>query len=137
MIHTEKIAEILFEHSQTIPEHMYLHTMNMLKIYNETSDKERNENETDIEEYILNFENPLRLQIQKHITKPCFVCYMPECNTPICGFCDKSCRNLVCSFCMGFVILCIIGVVIWCIGTNNRITSGSGGRIHNITKHAI
>ena len=136
MIHTEKIAELLFEHSQNIPEYMYVHTMNMLKIYNESPTEERNNNESHIEKYILKFDNPLRSRIQQHITKPCCVCYMPECRSPSCDFCDNSCRNMVCSCFMGFMVLCIIGVVIWCIGTNNRITSG-GGFIRNITNPSI
>ena len=51
MIETDKIAEILFEQSHNIPEYMYLHTMNMLKIYNESPTEERNNNEYCIEKY--------------------------------------------------------------------------------------
>jgi hypothetical protein len=126
MIHSIKIAEILFEQSQNIPEHMYIHTMNMLKQYNESQEIF---NECEFEQYILKFDNPLRSQIQKHITKPCCVCYIPECPT-----CDKNCRSFVCSCCMGFVVLCIIGVVIWCIGTNNRTYDKF---IQNITKSSL
>jgi hypothetical protein len=136
MIETGKIAEILFEQSQNIPEYMYLHTMNMLKVYNESSNEEQVDNEAEIEQYILKFDNPLRSRIQKHITKPCCICYMPECHIPTCDICDKPCRSFMCSCCMGFIVLCIIGVVIWCIGTNNRITSG-GGFIRNITKPSM
>jgi hypothetical protein len=125
MINTEKIAEILFEESQNIPEFKYLHTMNMLKGYPEIVTEEQ------IEKYIFTFDNPLRSRIQKYITKPCFICIIPECKILEC--CDRPCRNMACSCILGFIVLCIIGVVIWCIGTNRR-SYPSIGSILNSTK---
>lgn len=130
MIHTDKIAEILFEQSQNIPEVMYVHTMNMLKVYSELNNKERIDTEQEFEQYILKFDNPLRTRIQQYITKPCCICIMPECPR-----CDRNCRNFACSCFMGFMVLCIIGVVIWCIGTNNRGYPSSLNTIVNSTKN--
>jgi hypothetical protein len=125
MIETEKIAEILFEESRNIPEIMYIHTMNMLRDYPEV------DNEAEFEQYILNFDKGLRTRIQKYITKPCCVCYMPDLPE-----CDKRCRNFVCSCILGFIVLCIIGAVIWCIGTSQR--TGYNSKINiptNTTKN--
>ena len=60
----QKVAEILFENSENIPENVYLCIMNLIKLYHENKN-----NEEEIRKYILlNLSPELYLKFEKHIT---------------------------------------------------------------------
>jgi hypothetical protein len=66
-VNTFRIAEILFDNSETLPNDIYVHFMNLLKRYHEYP-CEQNENE--IRKYIKKIDKPLRIQFERYLPPP-------------------------------------------------------------------
>jgi len=68
----DEIAEILFDNSETLPNNIYIHFMNLLKHYHEYP-CESTENE--IRKYLKKIDKPLRIKLERYLPpKPFCVC---------------------------------------------------------------